>query len=79
MWLRLSKFVTGLVLLPLGAALSLSLWRAGIILAQSPTRLPLLDAFAAVAGIVIWGIIWLLLPPLTRTYVLGHELTHALW
>ncbi len=31
------------------------------------------------AGIAIWIIIWLFLPPLTRTYVLGHELTHALW
>jgi hypothetical protein len=79
MKLRLAKFLTGLLLLPLCAALTMTLGRAIVILAQSPTRLPLLPAFAAVAGIVIWAIIWLFLPPLTRTYVLGHELTHALW
>ena len=73
------KFVVGLLLLPVCAALTMTLWRVIVILAQSPTRLPLLHAFACVAGIVLWAIIWLYLPPLTRTYVLGHELTHALW
>jgi len=77
--LRAVKFLTGLLLLPLSAALTMTLWRVLVILAQSPTRLPMIHAFAAVAGIVLWGIIWLFLPPLTRTYVLGHELTHALW
>ncbi len=76
---RWTKLLTGLVLIPLCMALSMTLWRAIVILAQSPTRLPLLHAFACVSGIVIWAIIWLYLPPLTRTYVLGHELTHALW
>ena len=79
MKLRAAKFLTGLLLLPLCAALSMTLGRAVAILAQSPTRLPLLHAFAGVSGIVLWAIIWLFLPPLTRTYVLGHELTHALW
>ena len=79
MKLRAAKFLAGLALIPLCLALSMTLWRALVILAQSPTRLPMLHAFAGVAGIVIWAIIWLYLPPLTRTYVLGHELTHALW
>lgn len=76
---RVAKLLIGLVLLPLGVALTMTLWRVLVILAQAPTRLPLVHAFAAVAGIVIWIIIWLFLPPLTRTYVLGHELTHAFW
>lgn len=79
MKLRAAKFLTGLALLPLCAALSMTLWRAIAILAQSPTRLPLLHAFAGVSGIALWTIVWLFLPPMTRTYVLGHELTHALW
>jgi hypothetical protein len=79
MKLRWTKFLTGLLLLPLCAALSMTFWRTLVILAQSPTRLPMLSAFACVAGIAIWAIIWLFMPPLTRTYVLGHELTHALW
>ena len=76
---RWMKFGIGLLLLPLCTALTMTFWRAIVILAQSPTRLPMLHAFACVAGIAIWAIIWLFLPPLTRTYVLGHELTHALW
>lgn len=79
MKLRMAKFLIGLLLLPLCTALSMTLWRAIAILAQSPTRLPLLPAFAGVAGIALWAVVWLFLPPLTRTYVLGHELTHALW
>lgn len=79
MKLRIAKFLAGLLLLPLCAALAMTLWRAMVILAQSPARRPMLPAFACISGIVIWAIIWLLLPPLTRTYVLGHELTHALW
>lgn len=76
---RWTKFLIGLASIPLCGALSMTLWRAMVILAQSPTRLPMLHAFACVSGIVIWTIVWLYLPPLTRTYVLGHELTHALW
>lgn len=79
MKLRGLKFLAGVLLLPLCAALAMTLWRTIVILAQSPTRLPLLHAFACVSGIVLWAVIWLFLPPLTRTYVLGHELTHALW
>ena len=79
MKLRAAKFLTGLLLLPLCLALTMTLWRAIVILAQSPMRLPLLPAFAGVSGIVLWAVIWIFLPPMTRTYVLGHELTHALW
>ncbi len=79
MKLRAVKFLLGLLLLPLAVAITMTFVRALIILAQAPTRLPLLPAFTAVAGIVVWAIIWLFLPPLTRTYVLGHELTHAFW
>lgn len=79
MKLRIAKFLAGLLLLPLCVALTMTLWRVTAILAQSPTRLPMLHAFACVAGIAIWAIIWLFLPPPTRAYVLGHELTHALW
>ena len=79
MKLRWAKFLAGLLLLPLCAALTMTLWRTVVILAQSPTRLPMLHAFACVSGIAIWAIVWLFLPPMTRTYVLGHELTHALW
>ncbi len=79
MLLRVFKFIAGLLLLPLCLALTMTLGRAATILAQAPTRLPALPAFACIAGIAIWALIWLFLPPPTRTYILGHELTHALW
>ena len=76
---RWTKRLIGLLLLPIGVALSMTFARVVVILLQSPARLPMLHAFSTVAGIAVWAIIWLFLPPLTRTYVLGHELTHALW
>lgn len=63
MKLRAVKFLTGLLLLPLCAALTMTLWRVLVILAQSPTRLPMIHAFAAVAGIVLWAVIWLFCRP----------------
>ncbi len=37
------------------------------------------EPLALLGGIVAFVFCWLLLPPFVRTYVLGHELTHALW
>ncbi len=79
MKLRLAKFLAGVVLLPVCVVLTMTFVRAVAILAQAPERVPMLPAFACIAGMAIWAIVWLFLPPLTRTYVLGHELTHALW
>ena len=36
-------------------------------------------AWALPIGFVLWAAIYFLLPRPTRTYVFGHELTHALW
>jgi hypothetical protein len=37
------------------------------------------EAFALVGGMAAFVLCWYALPRLTRTYVLGHELTHAIW
>lgn len=76
---KFAKFLVGLLLLPVAAALTLTFWRSLLILAEAPTRLPILHVGATVAGIAIWALVWTFLPPMTKTYVLGHELTHALW
>ena len=73
-----TKFLVGLLLLPLCWAMTLTFLESVRILAQAPARLPLLHVGATVCGIAIWALVWMFLPPLTRTYVLGHELTHAL-
>jgi hypothetical protein len=76
---RAAKFAVGVALLPVCAALTLTTGRAFYILAESPRRLPALPVFACVAGMAVWALVWCFMPPMTRTYVLGHELTHALW
>lgn len=76
---RAAKFAAGVALLPVCAALTLTAGRALYILAESPRRLPALPVFACVAGMAVWALVWCFMPPMTRTYVLGHELTHALW
>lgn len=79
MRLRLTKCLVGLALLPVCAALTLTMVRALYILMQSPQRLSPLPVFACLAGVAIWALVWMFLPPMTRTYILAHELTHALW
>ena len=76
---RAVKFAAGVALLPVCTALTLTTGRALYILAESPRRLPALPVFACVAGMAVWALVWCFMPPMTRTYVLGHELTHALW
>ena len=76
---RAVKFAAGVALLPVCTALTLTTGRALYILAESPRRLPALPVFACVAGLAVWALVWCFMPPMTRTYVLGHELTHALW
>ena len=76
---RAVKFAAGVALVPVCAALTLTTGRAFYILAESPQRLPALPVFACVAGMAVWALVWCFMPPMTKTYVLGHELTHALW
>ncbi len=38
-----------------------------------------LEVLALPAGFLLWTLIFFILPRPFRTYVLGHELTHALW
>ena len=37
------------------------------------------EALALIGGILAFVLAWLVLPHPVKTYVLGHELTHALW
>jgi hypothetical protein len=75
-WLKL---LIGILLLPACFAFTASLWHlaetgwfTGKPLASQP-------AIAFGAGYGLWLLVFLVLPKPTRTYVLGHELTHAIW
>jgi hypothetical protein len=76
---RLLKLFLGILLLPACAALTLTAWRLGqqVSLAPHPLSDPVLWAFAG--GYALWLMVFVFLPKPMRTYVLGHELTHAIW
>jgi hypothetical protein len=68
------KFFIAILLLPVCAGAARALWlvlRAGY--GADTVWIPLL------AGAACWIVIFLLLPKPMWIYVLGHELTHALW
>jgi hypothetical protein len=68
------KFIIAILLLPVCAGAARALWlvlRAGY--GADTVWIPLL------AGAACWIIIFLILPKPMWIYVLGHELTHALW
>ena len=77
--MRILKFLIGLLLLPLCYVVARTL--ADLILGLKPEsvdRLPL-TFWGLVGGFVLWVFIYCLLPRPVRSYVLAHELTHALW
>ncbi len=77
---KIVKFFIGVLLLPLCVAVSLSLCDM-VVCAQSsdtgwflpPTGLALLIGFG------IWVFLFFTMPKPVKSYVLAHELTHALW
>jgi hypothetical protein len=73
-WLRRAiRWAVALLLFPVNLGLSRAVWDVGRVSVDgSPFWVPLL------AGLGIWGVIYLQLPRPMWLYVLGHELTHAL-
>lgn len=76
---RWLKLLLALWLLPATAGVTLSLIAVGhrLILAGDALGTPALLAFGT--GYGLWLLVFAILPKPMRTYVLGHELTHAFW
>lgn len=74
----LKRFIA-VLLLPAGAALTVTGWRVARLLADPAVTGGSPVALAFWVGYGLWFAVFLLLPRTSRTYVLGHELTHALW
>lgn len=72
------RMVTGLLLLPACWAATRTLADAIVAAAGSSDGLNA-GLLALLGGIVAFAVGWVLLPHPVRTYVFGHELTHALW
>lgn len=76
---KLAKFLVGLALLPFCAAATQSV----VLLVQSIkppsySHVPL-AAWWLVGGFAFWLFLFFAMPRPVRTYILAHELTHALW
>ncbi len=78
--LKLLKFMVGLLLLPVCVAVSQVLW--GLLhaaaRAEAAVLLPV-PALALFSGFMLWLAAFMLFPRPVRSYILAHELTHALW
>ncbi len=73
------KLIFGILLLPFCAAITrtlISMLR--LIQPSSYSSLPL-STWGLVIGFALWVFLFFCLPRPTRSYVLAHELTHALW
>lgn len=82
----MKRLLIHIVLLPCGIALlpfcAAATWTVVSLIGsfQPDTILALpLSSLALVGGIGLWLIIYFAMPRPVRTYVLAHELTHALW
>ena len=72
------KLLSGLLLLPLCVAVTCAI--ADVLgNAQGKGSLFSAEAVCLLAGFLIWLLCWFFLPSPMRAYILGHELTHALW
>ena len=72
------RLLIGVLLLPACWALTRVLVDA-ILLSADSTGGFSVEAISLLAGIAAFSICWMALPHPVRTYVFGHELTHALW
>lgn len=68
------KFIVAVLLLPVCAGAAMALWR--VVLASGKAETVWI---ASASGVAAWLVIFFLMPKPMWVYVLGHELTHALW
>lgn len=72
--IKFVKVIVGLMLLPLCVGAASAVWRILLEFGSADTIwVPL------VGGAVCWGVVYILLPRPMWLYVVGHELTHAVW
>ena len=73
------KFLLGLLFLPLCVAATQSVVALLQLMKPDDVRAVPLAAWWLAGGFVFWLVLFYALPRPTRTYVLAHELTHAIW
>ncbi len=76
---RFLRFLFALAALPFAWALALVFVDAFRLMPISGTDFLPVGAIWLAAGFMFFLVIWIFLPAPVRLYVLGHELTHAIW
>lgn len=76
--MRIVRFFIGLILVPVCVVVTRTAFSLAMTLDNRDEMVPL-PLFALGGGFLLWQAIFLLLSRPVRTYVLAHELTHALW
>lgn len=77
--MRLFRFLIGLLLLPVCVAVTRATVQLALSLPITGEGLFPPAALALCGGIALWLVVYYTLPTPARTYILAHELTHALW
>lgn len=77
--MRVLRVMVGILLLPVGVAVTKTVLSLMATLGAVSGLTHSLPVLAVGVGVLLWGVIFYVLPRPVRTYVLAHELTHALW
>lgn len=77
--LRPLYFFVGLALMPLVVGVAAAICDIAPSALASANSVVSREAIAFIAGFTACLLLFIILPPASRTYVLGHELTHAAW
>ena len=72
------RLLTGLALLPMCWSVSRAFFDA-IVVSAGATGIANPEALSLLGGIAAFALVWMAISHPVKMYVLGHELTHALW
>lgn len=73
-----ARMLLGLAMLPACCGLATAFWDS-LVSAAGNTEGISVEAVSLIGGIASFALAWMALSHPVKTYVLGHELTHALW
>lgn len=77
--MKIVRIIIGLLLLPCCAAVSRAIYFMLTAPGHAGQAVETTFWLALGAGFVLWGLLFAFLPSPVKSYVLAHELTHALW
>lgn len=77
--MRPLKFIIGILLLPACVAGSLTLWDLFTNVSGGSVRGLPIGTWSLLGGFFLWLLLYGVAPRPMRSYILAHELTHALW